>query len=292
MINSNKIIFFSILTLLIFDLFSCEKNIKINTPPFNEKIVIQGAIDCNDYPIVFLTKNLPYFGSIDSSMIYNMIVQNATVVVSDGSINDTLIKAFNQNYFPPIFYKGTKIKGDVGKTYFLTVSALGKTYTSSTRILIPPAIADSTWFKLEPNQDSLGYLWSVLNDPQQIGNCYMIFTKRLSKDKIFIPALNPVTDDKFFNGQKFKFSIMRGASAANSTVADPEYSYYKIGDTIIIKYCSIDLATFNFWRSAEQEMYSNGNPFMTPSQAVTNIKGGGLGVWGGYGCLYDTVIAR
>ena len=290
--NINNIIRIIVVLLLFFVCYSCEKNIKIETPPFEEKVVIQGAIDLNDYSMVFLTKNLPYFGTIDSTMIYNMIIQNATVVVSDGSINDTLVKTFDPNYFPPIFYKGKKIKGAIGKTYYLTVNALGKTFTSSTTIPAPPNLIDSTWFKLEPNHDSLGYLWSVLNDPPESGNCYMIYSKRLSKDKIFIPVLDPVTDDKFFNGQNFQFSIMRGESSTNSTAIDNEYSYYKIGDTIIVKYCSIDLDTYNFWRTAEEGMYSNGNPFVTPSQIATNIKGGGLGIWAGYGCLFNTVIAK
>jgi hypothetical protein len=290
--RKNKI-FQVIAGLFLFSVFySCEKNITVNVPQCEEKVVIEGSIDLNDYSMVFLTKNLPYFGVIDSVMIANLIIQDATVIVSNGSNYDTLVKTFNPNYFPPIFYKGTKIKGEVGKSYSLTVKALGKTFTAVTTIPAPPQIIDSTWFKTEPNQDSLGYLWSTLNDPPQIGNCYMIYTKRRSKDKIFVPVLDPATNDKFFNGQLFQFSIMRGSSSINSATADPEYSFYKIGDTVIVKFCSIDQATYDFWRTAEGEMYSNGDPFISPSQIVTNTKGGSLGVWGGYGTLFDTTICK
>jgi hypothetical protein len=85
---------------------------------------------------------------------------------------------------------------------------------------------------------------------------------------------------------------MRGSSSINSATADPEYSFYKIGDTVIVKFCSIDQATYDFWRTAEGEMYSNGDPFISPSQIVTNTKGGSLGVWGGYGTLFDTTICK
>ena len=35
---------------------------------------------------------------------------------------------------------------------------------------------------------------------------------------------------------------------------------------------------------------SSGNPFSAPTTVTTNIEGGGLGVWGGYGATYDTLI--
>ncbi len=276
---------------LFFVFYSCEKNISVDIPESEEKVVIEGSIDLNDYPIVFLTKNLPYFGVIDSSMIYNLIIQDATVIVSDGNVYDTLMKTFDINYFPPLFYKGSIIKGEVGKTYYLTVKVLGKTFTSVTTIPQPIPL-DSTWFKVEPHQDSLGYLWAKFTDPPGTGNYYRLFTKRLTKDKIFVPIFGSIYDDKFFNGQQFQFSMMRGSSSINSTTVDPEFGFYKIGDTVIVKACSVDKATYDFWRTAEGEMYSSGNPFMTPSQIITNIEGGGLGVWSGYGVYTDTVICK
>jgi hypothetical protein len=143
------------LLIIVFALSSCEKEITIDIPKAEEKIVVEGWIDQNDYPIVFLTKNLPYFGTIDSSMLLNIIIQDATVIVSDGVNYDTLAKTYNTDYFPPIFYKGSKIKGEINKTYFLTVKAQGKTLTAKTTIP-PPVYPDSVWFKVEPKQDSLG----------------------------------------------------------------------------------------------------------------------------------------
>jgi len=279
--------------ILLITFCSCEKNIMIDVPQAEEKIVVEGWIDQNDYPIVFLTKNLPYFGTIDSAMLFNIIIQDATVIVSDGSITDTLklIPFPDFNYFPPIYYTGYKIKGEVGKTYNLTVKAEGKTLTATTTIP-PPVYPDSVWFKIEPQQDSLGYLWGSFTDPPELGNYYRLFAKRFSKDKRYIPVLGSAYDDKFFNGQSFQFSMIRGVESATDTTVDEEFGFFKIGDTIGVKICTIDKAHYDFWRTAEGEMYSGGNPFVTPTQIVTNIEGGGLGVWGGYGVYYDTVIAK
>jgi len=270
---------------------SCEKNITIDIPQAEEKIVVEGKIDLNDYAIVFLTKNLPYFGTIDSAMIYGLLIQDATIIVSDGAITDTLVKIIDLQSFPPIYFKGTKIKGEVGKTYYLTVQVQNKILTSQTTIPAPVPL-DSTWFKTEPNQDSLGYLWSSFTDPPVSGNYYRLFAKRLGKDKKYIPIFGSVYDDKFFNGQSFEFSMMRGIESMTDAVEDKELGFFKIGDTIAIKACSIDKAHYDFWRTAEGEMFSGSNPFATPTQIVSNINGGGLGVWGGYGVFSDTVIAK
>ena len=242
--------------------------------------------------MVAVTTNLPYFGTIDSASIFNIIIQDAVVVVNDGVIYDTLKKTINLNYFPPIFYQGTKIKGKIGKTYSLTVNAKGNKYTAITTI--PDTVhVDTLWFKVEPGQDSLGYVWATFTDPPQPGNYYRVFTKRQTKDKIFAPMLfSSVYPDSYFNGQTFTFSIERGETFYNPAVNDPTLGYFKIGDTIIIKACTIDKATYDFWRSAEANIYGGGDPFMNPEQVVTNINGGGLGVWSGYGSEFYTVIAK
>lgn len=276
--------------MLIF-LSACEKEIDLNLPEPEIKIVVEGWIDQGDYPIVMLTKSSPYFSVVDSAAIVNMIVQNATVVVSDGVISDTLKPVYDPDYFPPLLYKGTIIKGEVNKTYELKVITDSVTLTSTTTIL-PSVPLESAWFKVEDNQDSLGYIWATFHDPADQNNYYRLFAKRIGKDAHFTPILESVYDDKFFNGQSFQFSMMRGIASLTDTTTDPEMTYFKIGDTVVVKSCSIDKAAYDFWRTAEGDMYMSGNPFASPSPIITNILGGGLGAWCGYGFTTDTVICQ
>lgn len=272
-------------------LTSCEKDIELDLPEPEIKLVVQGWIDQGDYPVVMLTKSSPYFSVVDSSTIMNMIVQNATVVVSNGVLSDTLGSVFDPSYFPPLLYKGTLFKGEIDKTYSLTVIVEGRTYTATTTIP-PPVPLDSAWFQTEPEHDSLGYVWGYFQDPPDQINYYRIFTKRLGKDSRFIPSLGSTYDDKFFNGQSFKFSMMRGITSLTDTTQDEEQGFFKIGDTVLIKTCTIDKPHYDFWRTAEGDMFTSGNPFASPSPIITNINGGGLGVWGGYGVFSDTIICK
>ena len=273
-------------------LYSCEKDINVKLPTPEEKIVVEGWIEQDQYPVVMLTKNSPYFSQMDSAQIVALIITDATVTVSDGDSSEVLTPTIDPNYFPPVLYKGHHLKGVINKTYSLKIEAEGKVLTAQTTIPAPIPL-DSVWFKLEPQKDSLGYLWATITDPPAPGNCYRLFTKRLHRDNRYFPILGSVYEDSFFNGETLNFSMNRGiANLTADSQDDPEVTYFKKGDTISLRACTIDRAHYDFWRTAEQEMYSGGNPFATPTTVVTNIQGGALGVWGGYGASYYTVIAN
>jgi hypothetical protein len=90
--------------------------------------------------------------------------------------------------------------------------------------------------------------------------------------------------DQFFNGKSFTFSLLRGAESLSSVKDD---TYFSPGDTVDIRFCSIDRGHFDFWRTLERELYVVGNPFASSGNEVMgNISNGALGVWGGYGAVY------
>ena len=68
------------------------------------------------------------------------------------------------------------------------------------------------------------------------------------------------------------------------------YVFFDKGDTVTLKVCNIDKATFDFWRTMEYTYASVGNPFSSPTRVISNIHGGGLGYFGGYAAQYRTLI--
>ena len=289
---ANSIYYFLFLIVL---LGSCEKDINVNLPQPEQKIVVEGWIEQNDYPVVMITKSSPYFASVDSASLVDLIVVDAEVTVSDGVTSEVLPLAFSSDIFPPVFFKGKKLKGEIGKTYTLTVKVKDKVYDATTTI--PPLVSlDSIWFKKEPKRgDTLGLIWATFTDPPAETNYYRLFTKRLHKDNKFVPNMGSVSDDKFFNGKKFTFSMFRGFATLLDQQAnrdDKESGYFKVKDTVLVRVCTIDRPHYDFWFSAEQVMYSGGNPFVYPISVKTNISNGAYGIWGGYGATYYTVIAK
>lgn len=277
-------------------MMGCEKEITVDLPTPDPKIVIEAAIEQDQYAWAFITRTAAYFAPVDSSIIMNMIVTNAKVIVSDGVINDTMQLTFDPYTFPYLKYVGKIIKGQPGKQYWLTVIADGKTFTAVTTIPHPVPI-DSLKFKPDKNQDTLGFVWIYLKDPDTLGNYYRGFTKVLGKDSVFLHPYPSVTDDRFFNGQTAEYQLYRGRNPLEDSLyndmgvgADgvPRW-YFRTGQTVVVKVAQIDAKHYDFWYSIEQQFMTDGNPFASPITIRSNIQGGAIGVWGGYGVSIDTL---
>lgn len=271
----------------------------VDIPETEESLVVEGYIETGTAPIVLLTKSLPFFGEINVNSILQNSVQNATVIVDNGTLVDTLDQIPGYGV-----YTTSQMIGEVGRAYKLTVIAEGKTLTSITNIPAPVPF-DSTWWKVDGNRDSLGFIWAHLSDPDTVGNSYRFFAKRINrytygdnigevKDSIFYPAGGgSVFEDRYINGKSFDGTFPRGKSSNSDKEDDnnDENFFFKRGDTIVVKFCTIDRAHFEFWRTEESQISSNGNPFGSPQPVHSNISNG-LGIWGGYSPSYDTVIAQ
>jgi hypothetical protein len=288
-----KLIYITFGTML---LSSCAEDLDVTLPGTSNKVVIEGMIENGKYAEVTLTKNIPLFSSLSGTSLSDFYITGASVYVSDGITTDTLTLGIDSASSLGITYKGHSITGVTGRSYFLTVVSDGKTYTAVTTIPAPIAL-DSTWWQPEPPEDSLGYAWAHLSEPAGPGNNYRWFAKRPG-DRRFIAPYGATFDDKFIDGKGFDFSYSRGEDPTNPPPQseDPqqrrESGYYKITDTIYVKFCTIDREAKDFYTTFESALGNNGNPFASPVTILTNIKGGGLGVWAGYGVTYDTIYAH
>ena len=292
----SKIITYILILSLTCILFSCEKEITVDLPTPESKLVIEGAIEEGRLPWVFITMNSPYFSPVDSVVLFNMIIKNAKVSVTDGVTTDSLKLTIDPYVFPYLKYVGNSMIGQTGKTYWLKVEVGDKIYTAHTSIY-PKVKIDSLKFKPDRNQDTLGFVWLYMVDPDTLGNYYRIFTKVLGRDSIYLRPYPSVTDDKFFNGQLGEYSLERGRNPLEDNLYDDNgldssgvsRFYFRKGETVVVKLCTIDAFHYDFWYSVEQQFMTDGNPFASPISARTNISGGALGVWGGYGVYLDTI---
>jgi len=274
-------------------LISCEKNITVSLPASKQQYVVEGYIEEGSHPYIILTKSSGFFSTIDSASLIGLVVDSAIVTVSDGSFTDTLHFLIDPFKFPYVFYRANTMVGEIGKKYDLKIITVdGEELSSSTSIGAPISL-DSTWFKIQEGMDTLGFAWAHLTDPPETGNCYRWMTKRATKDDDFIAPPGSVFEDRFINGKSFDFGYARG-KIPNSEKKDDnndEEGFFKVGDTIYVKFSVIDYANFLFWRTAEAQSSTGGNPFASPSDLKGNIQGA-LGVWGGYAVTYDTIYAN
>jgi hypothetical protein len=192
--------------------------------------------------------------------------------------------------------------GVIGRTYTLNIQADGKTLHSVTKIPNPVAL-DNTWFQLaqqDASDDTLGYIWATLTDPDTLGNGSRFLARRISqyadgttKDDTYIGALGSAFHDKYINGLTFDFFAVRGRSpySDNDDDENEEAGKFKVGDTVVVKFISIGYKEYDFYTSMENNVASAGDIFSTPANVRSNIEGG-LGIWAGLGPVYDTVVCQ
>lgn len=276
-----------LLLIVVAFVLGCVPESDFDNIAYEPKLVIDGAIESGGFPRVVLSKSASYFMKIDSSNIRDLFMSTAKVMVSNGIDSEVLTLKRDDSSFPPYVYEGSKLKGESGRTYTLTVETDGELYTSKTTIP-EPAKLDKLWFELSPGEDSLGYVYAQFTDPADETNYYRIFTERLHQDTRFIPVYLSAMGDQYFNGLQFTFTILRGPENYTNIIDD---LYFKKGDSVRIKLCSMDKAHFDFWRTVERELYVTGNPFSSSgNRIISNIDGDkALGVWGGYGVSFYAI---
>lgn len=283
-----KIIYLVTVTTFLFA--ACEKDITVDLPQPESQIVVEGYIQPGNFAYVFLSNSAAYFAPFDSASLINSGIKNATVIISNDVMSDTLIQVSPDYGY---LYVSRVPIGEIGKDYNLKViTQEGKEVSAITHVY-PPIPLDSIWYEVVENKDTLGYVWAHLTEPDTLGNCYRWFAKRFTKDKDFIAPLGSVFEDKFINGKSFDFAYNRGEVPNSNAVDDSndEQGFFKVGDTVVVKFCTVGRASYDFWRSAEDQYSSNGNPFATTTYIKSNITGG-VGIFESYTATYDTVICK
>ncbi|HEX2617700.1 MAG TPA: DUF4249 domain-containing protein [Flavobacteriales bacterium] len=308
-------------------LSACEKEIEVDLPETPDRLVVEGTIEPGGPPIVILTRTQSYFDPADASTLASIFVKDATVNVTDVSTGTTITldqicsdqlteeqlrQAAAATGLDPALLAAADIciyssfnsasNGVEGHTYALSAQAgaFNATAVSSIPHMVP---LDSVWFKLahaRPDDDSLGYAWGHLTDPDTMGNAYRWYARRIShrengeeEDPTFISPLGTTFNDKYINGLGFDFNAVRGRQFYSDNEEDnnEESGYFKVGDTIVVRFLSIGLKEYDFYTSYDNNVASAGDLFSTPANVRSNISGG-LGVWCGRSVFQDTIICR
>jgi len=308
--------YFFIFFALSVSFWSCEREFTPNLPTVANDIVVEGYIEASKNPIqsyVVITKSVPFFKSLEN--ISDLYVANAYVWVIDSAkgdsvqLNEFCFQSLPNNlkkqaavlfgvnldsigtYFNPCIYIDfyNKLKPKNNQTYKLHIRLPdGREFFSSTTIprLVP---VDSVSFIKPPgvnNNDTMAQMRVLIHDP--VGKDYYRYLTSIN-GSAYVASRISVTDDGCFEGQPIKFnlfaSVPRGAKTDASTSG-----LFKRGDTVSIKFSTIDHTTFNFWSTLEYNANSSGSPFASYTIVKNNIDGG-VGIWGGYSDVFiDTIV--
>lgn len=291
-----KNILTSVVLVFLFFLSACERAVDFDINEVPPKLVIEATIENGQPPMVYLSKSLNYYSTIDLVTLSNSFVHNAEVYVSNGTLTHKL-----KEYTVPAgagvnFYyysidpasPSTAFNGQVKKQYSLRIVSEGKEYTANTTIPDTTRRIDSVYWKAAPvgNKPEKVAFMVKATDAPGFGDYIRYFTKRNREP--FYPGFNSVYDDQIIDGTTYDIQVERGIDRNEGT--SEGYTFFNKGDTVTLKLSNIDKATFDFWRTMEFTYQSIGNPFSSPTKVISNISNDGLGYFGGYASQYRTLI--
>ena len=278
-------------------LASCEKAISFAPRNAEPVVVIEATIENDQPPVVILSHSLNYFSEISPDSLAASFIRNAEINISNGTKTHRLKEyAYPANNGYTVYYYSidsanlaTAFEGEFNKSYSLQVKVDGKEYTAVTTIPALTKTFDSVWWQPAPNNPDTTkvIVMGHTTDPPGFGNYIRYYTQ--SNAEPFYPGLNSVFDDQVVDGKTYDIQIEHGVDR-NVSVDLEDYAFFYRGDVVAIKLCNIDKPTFDFWRTMEYNYSSIGNPFSSPVKVLNNIKGGGLGYFGGYAVQYTTLV--
>ncbi|HRW20595.1 MAG TPA: DUF4249 family protein [Bacteroidales bacterium] len=321
-----KTIYIATVIILFVIIWSCETDITVDLPTPQKKLVVEGFIESNNNPYVFLTKNSGYFDPVDSTSLYKMLILDSTTIPMleqigfsqteielfefaeeliitvtelETSIIDTL-KPSIIPYFPFFGYVASSMTGNNNNSYKLDINYNGSHYFGTTTIPEPVPI-DSIWFTTDTAYaDTLGTIGIRFIDPPQIGNFYAIHNMVEGEHLTFLKPYFGISiiDDRYLNGDTLKFTGITKAQDNNDFFEgefDPEADWwaeglFSLNSIVNIRLSTIDTEHFLFWNSWSRHLATDGNPFVNPASIMSNLHGENvLGVWGGYGTYIERV---
>lgn len=301
-------------------IFSCTTDIELDIPDAEPMIVVEGSIEADGPPIVILSRNASFFGEVDLNNLEQYLVRGADVKVFDmhqdtitlsefctasfsEDIQRTLAKNLGFNYtdtatlpniciytIPNIldYYNGDTTNTFLGKfknRYGIIINAEGNVLTANTSIPDKPDVKSLGVIPHPDSQkDSLVSVTITFSVPDSGGNFIRYLTKRNS-EPFLRPQAASVYSDKLFLGGTYTFPLEAG-SDPNEEIDWETYSYFWKGDTVTVKWSTIDKDHYDFWNTLESD--GGASPLSSPTRIKSNIKGG-LGIWGGYGAIYKTI---
>lgn len=280
------LILFLIITNLM--LIGCSKELDMDIPEPEPKLVIEGWIEQGKPARVLVTQSVPFFSDLDSASLMEIPVTRAKVTLIGATGYEILTLIPNLSFFPPYVYNSTEIMGTSNQLYQLEVEYKGEKLVATTTIPEPAAL-DSVWFMPEAGNDSLGQIYIRFTDNPSHTDYYRILTQIRGKDKRYIPCFASTFSDKYISGQSFTLGLLRGMG---NVLELGENRLFRKGDTVNIKFCTLDKEHFDFWNSVQAEILTSSNPYSVSYSTIKSNIIGGFGIWGGYGASYYTIVLK
>ena len=274
----------SAVVMLLLCLTGCAE---VGLPQPVPQIVVEGWIENGYNPIVMLTTTVPIGESVtDLKELEKFVINWGKVTISDGEKSVVLSGRRNNDYFPPYIYTTSSMTGQAGKTYTITVEYSGRTVTAQTTI---PEDVPLEYIRVAASGENPDNFQLVggLKDNRNSKDYYKFFVKVSGKDSTYISSFLGLTDDDILKDktETAELPINNGSRRSDQRMT----TYFTAEDRVIVKFCTLDQTSWQYWNDFEEIQSLSRNPFFPVSTSIRSNVKGGLGYWAGYGSRYYVV---
>lgn len=272
------------LLFLLWLLAACTSEVSPDQPDPG-RFVVEGWIDSGEAPVVMLTK--AYTAQFQYEPVDNLrshLIAGAEVLVEDELGNEVRLDfRHDKHYFPPYIYTTDRMRGVPGCRYRLKVRYQNRFVSGETRIPHPVALEGIDVRPLG-GSDTLRGIWARFPQPPDEDTFYRFFVRVEGRDSTFLPALVSGVER---DGTTTTLPVMQGRSLFNTSPGKP--LWFNKGDTVHLKFCTLDRKAWEFWSSYDEVNSLGRNPFFPVSWNIPSQLEGAYGYWAGYGTTRYTV---
>lgn len=231
-------------------LTACEEVITVDLPIGDPKVVVEGTIETDGVPLVFLSRSFPFFGDVDINDIESLLIRGAAVTVS-GEEKTVLLMEYDREtlmnlseadfaLIEPILsqYLGFEVSQDfvefLPDISFYTVAPddtdfLGEenhNYGLHIRLTDDPVFGtrELTAHTYIPGRISLDSLWVEPHPNEEIDTLFQLRTRLDDPDTTgnfyryftrantgpWLTASSSAFDDAFLDGESVPFTVVKG----------------------------------------------------------------------------------
>ncbi|MEM6298524.1 MAG: DUF4249 domain-containing protein [Bacteroidota bacterium] len=259
----------------LFTAFACEQVIDLELDSTDEPLVVIQAevIDTAGYSYAQITQSLDFYNPTAAERI-----TNANVQVTDDLGN---IFPFSEGaeldgiYLP----EDPSFRGEVGRTYTLTVQANGQIFTATSELL-PVTQIDSVVTRFVEEsifRDEGYYLYFFAQEPPNEDNFYRWRVYR---------------NDTLFD--EFDDILLADDEFVQENIENLELPYaFELGDTVALEQYSLNEEVFDYYNELLTLAFNDGGLFSPPPvNPPTNIQGGGLGIFSASSLVREVIIVE
>ena len=250
---------------------SCTKVININLNDSAPRIIIEGSI--SDQPascIVKLSKTINY-------NVPNIFpeIEGALVNITDDLGNRaTLVEV------TPGIYTAKSFPGKVGRTYSISITSEGKTYTA-TSTMPDPVVIDTITQELFlrgsfGGGNEIKYVKIQYKDPAGINNYYRFIEER---------------NGTLFDAISVDNDLLRDGNTITQDIVNINFPL-ETGDSVTIFLQTIDKPVFEYFSQLSQITDSYGGQSASPANPVSNLSNMALGYFSAYAVRSKRIIIK